>query len=253
MATRRSDDTLKQELPPTEGQTHSSAPPPGKWLERGDDDGDAEPSHPLPDEIEFINDLSAADLVGELAEAELKVLSLSLGDVRGINRRIDLLAAYYDAGGDSVASLRRRKTDRFFVLRDQDSETAVTVVERLSEVLPELPGLGIQRIGDGEDSALLLCSGDQIAGVVDDYELLLDTDEVDLRMLEDRTLSVRSIVQAVNMLLERMSIEERMISLKSDLHREVYVAMNREAAERLAKASRIDEIDADETIEHACW
>ena len=138
-------------------------------------------------------------------------------------------------------------------MRDQDAQSAVSVVERLSEVLPELPGLCIQRIGEGDESALLLCSGEQIAGVVDDYELQLDTDEVDLRVLEDRTLSVRSIVHAVNMLLERIGIEDRLISLKADLHREVYVALNREAAERLAKASRIDEIDAEETIEHSCW
>jgi hypothetical protein len=150
-------------------------------------------------------------------------------------------------------SLRRRRTDRFFLVKDQDAESAVTLVQRLGEVLPELPELSIERIGREGDGALLLCSGEQIAGIVDDYELQLDTDEVDLRVLEEETISVRSIIHAANMLLERLGVDSRLVSIKADLHREVYLALSREGTEQLAEAQRIDEIDREETLEHAGW
>ena len=210
---------------------------------------------PRAEDLIFVNELSAAGLMDELHGEELRDITVKLGDVTGVQRKVDLLELYYfHASGNPIAGRRRRMDDRFFMHREEDgAATAGVIVERLAELAPEIPEVRLERIGDAPTDPLILRSGDHFAGVLDDYDEELDTGEIDIREIDGPSISVRGLVRALNILLDRHDVRERLVELRSDDEREVYVATTLAHAMAFCKAGILEEETPEEVMELAAW
>lgn len=212
---------------------------------------------PLPseDDLVFVAVLRGAGLVQELDDRELAraVAAQQLRSAHGIARNLDLLETYFGAAGDAATAKRRKATDRFFAHRDAEAVTAARLVERLSALAPEVGPVALERIGGGVEGQLVLRAGEQIAAVVDDEEVL-DTNEIDLTSLDAaQTITIRGIVRAINVLLARVGVRARLVPLRSDGTREIYVGVGVAAAMELAGAGLLEDEDADELMDLGSW
>jgi hypothetical protein len=209
-------------------------------------------------DLVLVNQLSAARLLAELDGPELRAICEALAG-EGPARLLDLVERYYGAAGDADASLRRRRAERYFACRSSEAVTARELVKRLNAINPELlgsegrPGVKLEKIG-GDDGALVLRWGDHFAGIEDDEEDL-DTGEIDLSHLDPKTptVTVRGLVHAINRLLDRADVRDRMIALRSDGEREVYVGLSLADAMTLCREDLLDEDDPEELMEQAGW
>jgi hypothetical protein len=241
-------------LPPERAQRLSDAPSAVRTEQR--------PVQLLdPADLDFVHALRAAGLLDEFEGEELRRVATSVGkSSSGLARKIDLLECYYGAGGDALRARGRRLRDRFFLQRVDESVTAATVVARLSELAPEVGPIAIERIGAGNDAPLVLRAGDYFAALLDDDEESLDTDEIDLREIEERRkrggrrmVTLRGLVRALNMLLDRHGIRERLIALRSDERREVYVATSLGHAIELARGGWLEDEEVEDVMELGAW
>lgn len=204
----------------------------------------------------FLDALRDAGLLSELDPDELLRVATEVSDGDAERRRVSLLELYYGAGGDEQAAARRRLADRFFLQRLGEPATAASLVARLADLTPELPGVRIERIGGG-DGPLVLRSGDHMAAVLDEYEEETDTDEFDLAEAEARRRSpmvtVRGLVRAINVLLDRFRVRERLVSLRGDDEREVYVSLAVTEALHLANAGHLEDVSPEDVMNLAAW
>lgn len=214
---------------------------------------------PLPteDDVAFLAALRRAGVTQEFDDRALgrAVAGLPPG-TRGEERRIGLLTAYYEAGGDLALAATRRTKDRFFCHADGEAATAQQLVARLAAVAPEVRGIVLERIGGGADAQLVLRAGDVIAAVVDDYEESLETNEVDLREVDEGngpTVTIRGLVRALNTHLARVSVRERLVPLRTGDTAEVYVAVGMRDALDLAGAGLLEDEDPEELLELCGW
>lgn len=210
------------------------------------------------EDVGFLVALRQAGLLEELDEEELLRLATEVEETESERRRVELLELYYRAGGDAVASQRRRLRDRFFVQRAGEPATAAGLVARLVALTPELTDVQLERIGGGDDGPLVLRSGEHFCAVLDEYEEETDTDEIDVQELEERKndvpmVTVRGLVRAINVLLDRNGVRERLVSLRGDVHREVYVQLGVSEAMLLAKSGYLEDLDAEDVMELAGW
>lgn len=239
-----------EQPPPDAGSRAGPPPPPADALRRN---GKAQPRE---HDRAFADAMRGAGLMGELDDDELARLAASgLDDEEGPARRLDLAQGYYAAGGDSEAAARRRAADRFFAHTAEQSGTAAELVARLAALFPELEEVTLERIG-GEDGALVLHAGEERAAVVDAYEESLDTDEIDLRDIEGggvATISVPSLVRALNELLDKHEVRQRLVELRSDGARELYVATGVTKATKLLEAGHLEDEALEELVDFASW
>jgi hypothetical protein len=211
------------------------------------------------EDLEFVKALRGAGLLGELEGEELLRVATSVSDATGLERRIDMLEDYYGAAGDTERSYFRRRRDRFFMQRASEASTAKRLVIKLAELAPEVGAIGLERIGGSTDGPLVLRAGEHFAALLDDYEENLDTDEVDLREIEDARhghvtmVTLRGLVRAVNVLLDRNGVRERMVALRSDEDREVYVATSVTEAIELARGGWLEDEDVEQVMELGGW
>lgn len=206
----------------------------------------------------FVEALRAAGLVPDLAGAELaRAASFVRDDADDATRRIDLLEAYYAAGGDAKLSLARRQVDRFFLQRGDQPVTASQLVARLAALAPEVGKIELERIGGSADGPLVLRAGDHMAALLDEHEESLETGEVDLRELEKGSgptmVTLRGLVHAVNLLLDRHGVRERLVPLHCDDDREAYLAAPLTEAIELARAGYLGEENAEDVMELCGW
>lgn len=225
----------------------SAAPPPAPRM-----------TAPLPseDDLVFVATLRSAGLALEFDDGELAraVAAQQFRNTRGFARNIDLLETYFRAGDDHARSGARIAKDRFFVHREDEEVSAQGLVERLSARTPELGLVVIERIGGRVEGQLVLRAGEQIAAVVDDYEESLETNEIDLRALDaGQTITIRGIVRAINALLSRAGVSARLMPLRADDGREVYLGVGLTAAIELATAGLLEDDDTDELMELGSW
>lgn len=210
------------------------------------------------DDRVFLDALRAVRLLGELdAEELLRVASEVPEGADEDARRATLLELYYDAAGDSGASARRRRADRFFMQRVGEPATAAGLVARLVELTPELPEVGLERIG-GQDGPLVVRAGEHVVAVLDDDEEDLESGEFDLAEGERPEsgvpmVTVRGLVRALNVLLDRHGVRERLVSLCGDEAREVYVGLGVGEAMQLVRAGYLEDDDAEEVMELGAW
>jgi hypothetical protein len=206
----------------------------------------------------FLEALRRAGLLVELDSEELLRVASEVSQLNADARRVDLLEVYYAAGGDEPSSAKRRRADRFFVQRVGDPATAGGLVARLAELTPELGPVGLERIGGVDDGPLVIRAGEHVAAVLDDYEEETDTDQFDLTEAEARKrgvsmVTVRGLVRALNVLLERKGVRERLISLSGDDDREVYVALGLSEAMQLVGAGYLEDDDSEDVMELGAW
>lgn len=198
---------------------------------------------PLPDEVDelYFEALRGAGLFSELNDVLLHVLQERVGSKDEDARRLDLIELYYDANGDVSAADRRWSRDRMVLLRADNGATARQVVSALAQTYEALEDTHLERLG-GDDGPLVLRSGEHISAVDDDAAAA-----------GDHTVSIRSLVAAFNVLLERCNEQRRLVPLRGDGRREVYVALPMDAAVSLCLASHLDEMSTNELMTLAGW
>ncbi len=209
------------------------------------------------DDRVYLECMREAGLLKELDEEELLRVASEVSESETDARRVSMLELYYDAAGDSSASRRRRAADRFFLQRVGEPATAAGLVTRLTELTPELAQVRMERIGGG-DGPLVLRAGEHCAAVLDDYEEETDTDEFDLAEAAARKravpmVTVRGLVRAINVLLDREGVRERLVALCGDDDREVYVALGVSEAVRLAQLGYLEDEDPEDVMELGAW
>ncbi|MBX3250604.1 MAG: hypothetical protein KF901_25730 [Myxococcales bacterium] len=203
----------------------------------------------------FVAALRRAGVASELVDPLLAQLSaLVPAKPDDDERRLDLLILYYEGNGDEESAFRRRKADRFFLHDAREHASARELVFRLAFLAPELGDVTLERIGS-DDGPLVLRAGDHLSAVTDpEEEEELDTGEIDLSELEQSTsITVRGLVRALNVLLERHGVRERLVPLPCDGRREAYVALPLQEAMDLCRAGGLDEPSPERLLELAAW
>lgn len=208
------------------------------------------------EDLEFIEALQAAGLLIELDSDELLRLASEVDESDPDVRWVDLLEVYFGRG-DEETCRRRRMADGYFLQRLGAPATAAGLVGRLSWLFPEIDGVSLERIG-GEDGPLVIRAGEHFCAVLDETEENLDTDQLDLRELDDDNsgppmVTVRGLVRATNVLLDRHGVRERLISLRGDDEREVYVRLGITEAMTLAQGGYLEDDDPEDVMELAAW
>lgn len=198
---------------------------------------------PLPDEADsiYFEALRSAGLLAELTDVLRDVLQERVGSKEEDARRLDLIELYYDANGDVPTAERRWERDRMVLLRADNGATARQIVSALAHTHPLLADARLERLG-GDDGPLVVRSGDHISAV-DDEDAGAGSN----------TVSIRALVAAFNVLLERLGEQRRLVPLRGDGTREVYVALPAESAMTLCLAGHLDEMSTNELITLASW
>ncbi len=168
---------------------------------------------------EFVRLLHAAGLACELDVRQLESIALDIEQSRVDSRRMDILASYYRGDEDPSIGARRRLSDRFFMRNDHVPATAHQLVSRLANLNPEVGEVSLQRIG-GDEGPLVLRSGEQFSAVTDE----------DDENAEPETVAVRALVRALNALLAKADVDERLVPLIPDESRELYVGVTEQGA-----------------------
>lgn len=205
----------------------------------------------------FVEQLQDAGLLGDMDDGWLAAYTPRRGEPRATSRRLDLLRAWYEPSADDApagVARDRRRADRFLLHEVDDPADAAALVDRLDTLTPELPQLRIERLGSA-DGPLVLRAAGTVVPILDDEASGLDTNEIDLTEVEDapETVSVRSLVAAVNALLARAGGDARLVPLAPDATREAYVGVPRAAAEALLEAGLLEDGDVASLAEHAGW
>jgi hypothetical protein len=195
------------------------------------------------EDCSFVSLLHEAALASELDGGELTRTARLIHHDLKTARRIDLLDAYYEAAGDPITGQRRIATDRWFVYHAEEGLDAQSLVNRLLTVLPELSGARFERVG-GSEGALVLRSGDHVCAIEDD-----DDDGTGAV-----SVSVRDVVRALNVLLDRHGIRVRMVGLIGDGAREAYVGVaSLAAAVALVEGDCLAATDTESLMQLVAW
>ncbi|MDB4985713.1 MAG: hypothetical protein JWN04_891 [Myxococcaceae bacterium] len=195
------------------------------------------------DEQTFVAALRAAGLASELNEAEqARTAPYVYGEGRPA-RRLSLLAAYYAAEHDALAAQRRQATDRWLLFDAADGLTAHQLLAKLLDIVPELSGTELERVG-GRDGTLVLRDDDDVCALEDEQE-------VDPGY---STVSVCDLVRAINVLLDRRSVRVRLVGLIGDGTREAYLGLPSVAAGiALSSADYLAVADAEALLDLTGW
>jgi hypothetical protein len=168
---------------------------------------------------DFVRLLNAAGLACELDTSQLSAITSNLEESRVDSRRMDILGLYYRGNDDASVAARRRSSDRFFMHNDYFSVNAHQLVSSLANLNPEIASMKLQRIGTDE-GPLVLRAGEHFSAITDE-------DDEDA---EAGTVAVRALVRALNALLAKAQVSERLVPLVPDESRELYVGVTEEGA-----------------------
>lgn len=168
---------------------------------------------------DFVRLLNAAGLACELDKRLLGAITSELDESRVESRRMDILELYYRGNEDPSVASRRRNSDRFFMHHDYFSVTAHQIVSTLAGLNSEVAPVELQRIG-ADDGPLVLRAGEHFSAITDE-----DDDAA-----EEGTVAVRALVRALNALLARAGVDERLVPLVPDEKRELYVGVTEDGA-----------------------
>lgn len=195
------------------------------------------------DDFGYASALRAAGIASELHGAEIARIARHVVSGERRARHLDLLFAYYAAGGDPLVSRRRMVTDRWFIYSARQSLNLGQVLGRLLGVLPEIAAARLERVGGSEGTLVVRC-GDHVCALEDELEEGPD----------GRTVSVAGLVRALNVLLDRSGVRARLIGLFGDGSREAYVGIaSLASAVPLAQADFLNVTDAEGLMEQTGW
>jgi len=191
---------------------------------------------------EFVRLLHSAGLACELDATLLSTIRSNVAESRIDSRRLDILGLYYRGNDDASVAFRRRTSDRFFMHNDYFSVSAHQLVASLANLNPELAALKLQRIG-ADEGPLVLRAGEHFSAVTDE----------DDEGAERGTVAVRALIRALNALLAKAQVRERLVPLVPDESRELYVGVTEEGAMTLLQGG-CTEISAVAALrEFASW
>ena len=191
---------------------------------------------------EFVKTLNAAGLANDLDVVQLHEIAAGIEEDRVDARRMDILERYYSVDDDPEAAHHRRMSDRFFHHHDDFAVNAHQIVEKLASINVEVSSATLQRIGP-EDGPLVLRAGEHFSAVTDEED---DAGE-------PGTVAVRALVRAMNALLAKASVDQRLVPLVPDEARELYVGVTEEGAMTLLQGG-CTEISAVQALrEFASW
>jgi len=197
---------------------------------------------PSADDQRFAAALRSSGVASELTDAELARATAQLhgraavgartdeprpSTPSGPARRLDLLVAYYGVEHDPLAAQRRQATDRWFLFQAADALTAPQLLARLLDVVPELQGTQLERVG-GHDGTLVVRAGDDVCALEDEREedgRGQSTPGSGAAEPRVSSISVCDLVRALNVLLDRRSVRARLVGLIGDGSREAYLAL----------------------------
>jgi hypothetical protein len=168
---------------------------------------------------DFVRLLHSAGLACELDAAQLFAITSHLEESRIDCRRMDILGLYYRGNDDASVAFRRRMSDRFFMHNEYFSVNAHRLVASLANLNPEIAPMKLQRIGTDE-GPLVLHTGEHFSAVIDE----------DDEGAEKGTVAVRALIRALNALLAKARVYERLVALVPDESREFYVGVTEEGA-----------------------
>jgi len=97
--------------------------------------------------------------------------------------------------------------------------SAHQLLSSLAELNPEIGPVSLQRIG-GAEGPLVLRSGEHFSAVTDE-----DDEDAELG-----TVAVRALVRALNALLAKAAVDERLVPLVPDEKRELYLGVTEQGA-----------------------
>lgn len=199
------------------------------------------------DDQRFVAALRASGVASELTEGELArvvaILPARSGAFEASGRRLDILAAYYAAENDALAAQRRQATDRWFSYRASEGLNAPQLLARLLDVVPELQGTSLERVG-GSDGTLVLRAGDDVCAFEDERE----------EHPGISTVTVCDLVRAINVLLDRRSVRARLVGLIGDGKREAYLGLpSVTSAIVLSSADYLTVADAEALLDLTGW
>lgn len=185
--------------------------------------------------------LRSAGLCADLTDGLLMVLQERVGTKDEDARRLDLLEHYYDANGDPSMSDKRWSDDRMVLFRSQNGATARTIVSALAHSHPDTSETHLERLG-GDDGPLVIRCGEHISAI-DDEDVAGG----------GSTVAVRALVAAFNVILDRFSDQRRLVPLRGDGFREMYVALDSDHAISLCLAGHLEEMSTSELMALAGW
>jgi len=191
---------------------------------------------------DFVRLLNAAGLACELDTKQLSAIASNLDESRVNSRRMDILGLYYRGNDDASVAARRRSTDRFFMHNDYFSVNAHQLVSSLANLNPEIAAVKLQRIGTDE-GPLVLRAGEHFSAITDE-------DDEDA---ETGTVAVRALVRALNALLAKAAVSERLVPLVPDDSRELYVGVTEEGAMTLLQGGCTELLAVAALREFASW
>jgi len=212
---------------------------------------------PSADDLRFATALRSSGIASELTDAELaRALARADTQLHGraapAARRLDILAAYYAAENDALAAQRRQATDRWFLFHATDGLTAAQLLARLLDVVPELQGTELERVG-GHDGTLVVRAGDDVCALEDEREEEPPTPSSSGEARAS-TISVCDLVRAINVLLDRRSVRARLVGLIGDGGREAYVGLpSVTSAIVLSSADYLAVADAEALLDLTGW
>ena len=191
---------------------------------------------------DFVRVLNAAGLACELDTGQLSVITSNLEESRVDSRRMDILGLYYRGNDDASVAARRRSGDRFFMHNDYLSVNAHQLVSSLANLNPEIAPVQLQRIGTDE-GPIVLRAGEHFSAITDE-------DDEDA---EAGTVAVRALVRALNSLLAKAEVSQRLVPLVPDESRELYVGVTEEGAMTLLQGGCTELSAVTALREFASW
>jgi hypothetical protein len=159
-----------------------------------------------------------------------------------------MLDEYYRGDGNVDVGLVRVRGDRLVLHREGDRATARQIVARLRLALPALGPLGLIEGRDGE--LVLRTQGTQeplSPELLEEERLVIDG-----AVYSQRTVTVRALVAATNVLLSRRRITHRFVPLTLADGIEGYVALGPADTVLLEAEGLLDE-PLDELRTFGCW
>jgi hypothetical protein len=198
-------------------------------------------------DLDFLRALKAARLLGELSVERPPRICYEEARPGVLARRQSILRTYFSADGDEEASLRRRLQDRYFALAADDPASAAELVTRLATITPELPDLRLAQLHETTHrTSYALKSGGSISRIADEWaRLSVGRDGPAIT----HALPVRSIVRALNELLDGAGTPQRLAPLLTDRTIDVYVGIGHESAAMLSEGGYLEDIDIEDVIE----
>lgn len=186
--------------------------------------------------------LHAAGLACELDVKQLGWMASAVEETRVDSRRMDILELYYRGNDDASVASRRRGSDRFFMHNDHFSVNAHQLVALLADLNPELGSVKLQRIG-AQSGPLVLRAGEHFSAIMDEDDEVAEAD----------TIAVRALVRAINGLLAKAEVTERLVLLVPDESRELYVGVTEQGAMTLLQGGCTELSAVAQLREFASW